>query len=116
MKEKMQNESSITHLKNIEAGLTVQWVRTSSDDSPDQMWDVVCYSDGSRWLVDNASAEKLTILGAVRDGLNRSEILETNNGAIIALYEAGIQGFSDRGEWVESLPNSDKPEAEKLLE
>ena len=111
----MQNENSITHRQNLEAGLTVQWVRTSAQDSPDKTWDVVCYSDESRWVFENASAEKLTLLGAVSDGLNTCEILQTSNGAIIATYAGGIQSFSDREAWVDSLPNSDKAEAESML-
>lgn len=111
----MQNDSSITHRKNIEAGLKVKWVRTSAQDSPDKTWDVVCYSDESRWLIDNASAEKLALLGAVSDGLSTCEILETRSGAIIALYAGGIESFSDREAWVDSLPKSDKAEAETLL-
>ena len=111
----MQNESSITHRKHLSAGLTVQWVRSSAQDSPDQTWDVVCYSDESRWVIDNESAEELTLLGCVSDGLNTCEILESGNGAIIALYAGGIQSFSDREAWVESLPDSDKSEAEAMI-
>ena len=111
----MQNESSITHRKNLQSGLTVKWIRTSSQDAPDKTWDVVCYSDESRWLFDNASGCKLTLLGAVRDGLNTAEILETDGGAIIALYAGGIECFSDREAWIESLPNIDRTQAESML-
>ena len=115
MKGKMQNESSITHRRHIEEGLTVQWVRTSAQDSPERTWDVVCYSDGSRWLIDNASAEELTLLGEVSDGLKPCEILLTGNGAIVALYAGGIISFLGREEWIESIPQSDRPEAEAVL-
>ena len=110
----MQNESSITHRKNLE-GLTVQWVRTSAQDSPDKTWDVVCYSDDSRWLIDNSSAKKLTLLGAVSDGLNTCEILETSNGAIVALHAGGIQSFSDREAWIESLPDHSRRAARETV-
>ena len=109
----MQHETSIQHRKNLETGLTVHWVRSTG--STDADWSVVRYNDGSRWLFTNDSAELVNFLGDVSDGLNTAEILETDNGAIIALYGAGPEMFQDRDEWFESLSESDKPEADKML-
>lgn len=95
-----QHESSITHRKNIESGLTVRWFRFTGNTDSDIS--VVCYSDGSRWLFDNAGATKLELLGEVSDGLNKAEILEMDGGVIVALYSDGIQFFSDREAWISS--------------
>lgn len=109
----MQHESSITHRNNLQSGLTINWERSTGNTDTD--WSVVCYSDGSRWLFDNGSAQTLTLLGEVSDGLNRAEILENENGAIIALYQDGPQSFEDREAWLESLSESDKSEAAAIL-
>lgn len=111
----MQHESSVTHQKHIDSGMTVEWTRTSAQDSPDSEWDVVCYTNGQRWLFDNGSARQLTLLGVVRDGLNTAEILEDDCGVIVALYAGGIQAFDDRESWVESLPKSDREEAGAVI-
>jgi hypothetical protein len=110
-----QYETSVSHEKNTESGLTVVWNRNYSADRNDECWSVVCYSDNSRWFFDNASGEQITLLGEVADGLNKAEILETNMGTIIALCGDEIQTFSDRESWLSSLCESDKPEAESLL-
>ena len=93
---------------NLEAGLKVVWERTADD------WFVVRYSDGSRWLFDD-DAQTLELLGTVSDGLAEAEILETDNGAIIALYSDGPQAFADREAWIESLSEIDKKEAARIL-
>jgi hypothetical protein len=112
-KKQMQHETSATHRTNLKAGLKVAWYRFTGNTDAD--WSVVCYSDKSRWLFDNASAEKLTLLGEVADGLNKAEILETDNGAIIALYSAEPKQFSNRESWLDSLGNFDREQAENLL-
>lgn len=109
----MQHESSITHRKNLEAGLTVLWERFTGHTDSD--WSVVCYSDGSRWFFDNGGAEQLTLLGEVSDGLNKAEILANSIGAIIALYGSEPQVFESREAWMESLSESDKAEAESII-
>lgn len=109
----MQHETSIQHKQNIESGLTVEWFRTSGDTDKD--FSVVCYSDQSRWMFDNGSAEQLTLLGEVSDGLGKAEILKTETGAIIALYQDGPQAFEDSEAWIESMPEVDKSEAKNLL-
>ena len=97
-----------THRRNLDAGLKVVWERTADD------WFVVCYSDGSRWLFDD-DAQTLELLGTVSDGLAEAEILETDSGAIIALYADGPQAFADREAWIESLSEADKKEAARIL-
>ena len=111
----MQYESSSTNRSNLASGLKIQWTRTHHDSTPDKIWEVVCYSDESRWLFDNSSAEEITLLGEVRDGLNTAEILETDCGAIIALYADGIEAWADREAWMESMPTTDRPDAERML-
>lgn len=111
----MQHESSITHRKNLETGLTVEWFRTTGFQRTDDNWSVVCYSDGSRWIFTNGYAEQITLIGEVKDGLNKSEILQTDSGSIVALYSEGPQMFEGREAWVESLAEFDKPEAKHLL-
>lgn len=124
----MQHLESHIHQKNLNLGLTVEWVRAryigkhglmtgrhpgcSEDDTE---WVVVCYSNGWRWLFDDCFAEMLTLLGTVKDGLNRSEILEASGGVIIALYDDGARAFHDRQAWLDSMPDADTPEAETLL-
>lgn len=110
----MQHESSITHRKNIESGLSVLWERSTGESDSD--WSVVCYSDDSRWLFDNAGAQKLFLIGTISDGAGEAEILETDSGAIIALYGAGPESFADRATWLSSLSEADKPEAESILQ
>lgn len=113
----MQNqfETSAQHRKNLERGLTVKWSRTSCQTRPDNTWSVVCYSDDSQWLFDNSGGVPITLLGALPDGLETCEVLETENGAILALYAGGIESFSDRETWLDSLTNSDRPAAVRLL-
>jgi hypothetical protein len=87
------------------------WDRSVEDDS----WSVVGYSDGSRFLYEDGLAERLTLIGEIEDGLGMSEICETSNGAIIALYSSGPQAFADREAWLDSLAEADKPAARNLL-
>lgn len=110
----MQHETSNTHAQNLASGLNVEWSRSTGHTDAD--FCVVCYSDKSRWLFDNGSAEKLTLLGEVKDGLNKAEVLETSNGAIVALYAECPQSFAGREDWLDSMPEADKPEAIALLE
>lgn len=111
----MQYETSITHKNNLESGLTVKWCRNCEATHKDDEWSVVCYSDESRWLIDNGSAEKLTLIGEISDGVGKCEILETSNGSIIALVNDDPQSWGSRDEWLESLSAFDRPEALALL-
>lgn len=108
-----QHQSSVQHRLLLNSGLTVRYVRTTG--STDLDWDVVHYSDGSFWLYDNGSASPATFLGTVRDGLNRAEILQLSNGAILAIYEDGPQAFADSEAWISSIPDTDIPEAQALF-
>lgn len=100
----MQFESSITHRKHLDNGLTVAWYRTNG--SGDNEWDVVSYSDDSRWLFDNGSAEQLVLLGEVSDGLGKAEVLRTGSGSII--FVRGGVGSHLVGTGVVRLANGDQ--------
>lgn len=109
----MQHESSITHRQNLANGLTVKWERFTGHTDSD--WSVVCYDDESRWLFTNSDAEQIRLLGEVSDGLNKSEILTSETGAIIALYSGYPEVFESGEAWIDSLPDADKQEAETVL-
>lgn len=109
----MQHETSIAHAQNLKSGLKVSWVR--SNGNGDNAFDVVAYTDGSRWVFDNGSAERVTLLGEVSDGITKAEVLESSTGAIIALYSSDVEAFADREQWIESLAESDKAAATALL-
>ena len=58
----------------------------------------------------------VTVLGAVRDGINRAEVVEGDGGIVLVNYHAGSQLYDSRESWLESLADDSKREAERLLE
>lgn len=91
----------------------MEWERWTGET--DQDWSVVHYSNGETWFFDNAIAERVELLGVVKDGLVESMVFETSTGSILALYSDGPQAFSDLEAWKASLSDSDLKDVAFLL-